>query len=220
MYMEKIKVLIVDDHPLIRNGLRSLFINEEIIDMINEATDGEDMIGKLKDEDYNLILMDVRMPKVNGIEATKFVSENYPEIKVLALSTYDDDSHIVNMLEAGARGYLLKNASKDELMKAIDTILNGESYFSQEVSSKLLNKYLKEKQPGAGGDSQEIVPLTKREKEILKMIAEENTNQEIAEKLFISPRTVDTHRRNLLQKLNVKNTAGLVRYAFENNLLE
>ena len=220
MYMEKIKVLIVDDHPLIRNGLRSLFINEEIIDMINEATDGEDMIGKLKDEDYNLILMDVRMPKVNGIEATKFVSENYPEIKVLALSTYDDDSHIVNMLEAGARGYLLKNASKDELMKAINTILNGESYFSQEVSSKLLNKYLKEKQPGASSDGQAIVPLTKREKEILKMIAEENTNQEIAEKLFISPRTVDTHRRNLLQKLNVKNTAGLVRYAFENNLLE
>lgn len=218
--MEKIKILIVDDHPLIRNGLRSLFINEENVQEVNEATDGQDMIGKLKDKLYDLILMDVRMPRVNGIEATKFITENYPEIKVLALSTYDDDSHIVNMLEAGARGYLLKNAGKDELMKAISTVVSGESYFSQEVSSKLLNKYLKDKQPLGSSDDKEVVPLTKRETEILKLIAEENTNQDIAEKLFISPRTVDTHRRNLLQKLNVKNTAGLVRYAFEHNLLE
>lgn len=216
--MDNLKILIVDDHPIIRDGLKTL-LSDSLDAEIDEAVDGEDMKGKVKDEVFDLVLMDVKMPKVNGIEATKYLSEHYPDQKVLALSTYDDDSYIVSMLESGARGYVLKNAGKEELLEAIEVVLSGESYFSREVSSKLLNKYLRDKQAPPTGEKAEV-PLTKREKEILKLIAEEFTNQEIAEQLFISPRTVDTHRRNLLQKLDVKNTAGLVRYAFEHGLLD
>ena len=155
--------------------------------------------------------------ELDGIDATKYITEHFPEVKVLALTMHTDESHITRMLQVGAMGYILKNTGKKELTEAIKTVASGESYFAKEASEVIMRRLMKNKSLQKGKFAN--VELTKREKEVLKLIAEENTNHEIADKLFISPRTVDTHRRNLLQKLKVKNTAGLVKYAIQNEVV-
>jgi DNA-binding NarL/FixJ family response regulator len=164
--------------------------------------------------------MDIKMPEMNGIEATEEIIKLHPNTKVLAISMFDEQRYIVKMLQAGALGYVLKNTGKNEMVNAINSIMAGESYFSQEVSNIMMSQFMTR-----GGLNQTLEPknditLTKRETEIIRMISEELTNSEIADRLGISSRTVDTHRRNLLQKLDVKNTAGLVKYAMVNHLLE
>lgn len=160
-----------------------------------------------------MVLMDINMP-VSGIDTTRFLQEHYPSVKVLALTMHDEAEYIRNILEAGASGYILKKTDKQELIIAIRTIAGGGTYLSSEVSDILVRRMAQK----PVRDPQET-PLTKRETEILVLIANQLTNHEIAEKLFVSARTVDTHRRNLLQKLGVKNTAGLVRYAMEKKLV-
>jgi DNA-binding NarL/FixJ family response regulator len=220
----EIKVILADDHQMIRDGIKSL-LEDEAIKIVGEANNGEKVLELLQEKTADLVIMDINMPEMDGIEATKQIVKKHSGVKVLALSMFDDESYIVNMLEVGAAGYILKNTGQEELVKAITAVADGENYFSDKVSSKLLNQFIKNKgQPTSGSSNKNrdapVEHLTKREKEVLKLIAEENTNKEIAEKLFISPRTVDTHRRNLLQKLNVKNTAGLVRYAMKHDILE
>ena len=216
---DKIKILLVDDHQTIKDGIRAILKDVETIEVAAEASNGEEAITLLKDNPYDMVLMDINMPKVDGIEATTFINKNFNDVKVLALTMHDDDEYILKMLQAGALGYILKTTGQQELVDAIKTVAKGESYFTQEVSSVLLGQFVKKKKTAEKKKYKEV-PLTSREKEILKLIAEEYTNQEIADKLFISPRTVDTHRRNLLLKLEVKNTAGLVRYAFKSGLIE
>lgn len=218
--MEKLKILLVDDHPMIRIGIKSLLEGEKKIVEIDEAVDGDNCLEKLENNTYDVIIMDIKMPKKGGIDTTKEVIKKYPKAKVLALSMHDEQDFIVKMLQAGAKGYLLKNSSKEELLKAIETVSNGENYFSSDVSSIMLSKYIYKEFPSEKKNYKSDIQLTKRETEIIKMISEELTNAEIANKLGISVRTVDTHRRNLLQKLDVKNTAGLVRYALQNGLLD
>lgn len=218
--MEKIRILIVDDHPMIRHGIKSLLNDEENISLIDEASDGKEAIEILSKTPYDLIIMDIKMPEMNGIEATEHIHKNFPDTKILAISMYDEQRYIVKMLQAGALGYILKNTGKQELLNAIDTVMRGESYFSQEVSSIMMSQFMSRKGSGFADVAKPEVPLTKRETEIIRLISEELTNSEIADKLGISPRTVDTHRRNLLQKLDVKNTAGLVKYALQHHLLE
>lgn len=218
--MEKIRILIVDDHPMIRHGIKSLLSDEESISLIDEASDGQQAIDKLGRASFDLIIMDIKMPEMNGIEATEHIHKNFPDTRILAISMYDEQRYIVKMLQAGAQGYILKNTGKQELLNAIDTVMKGESYFSQEVSSIMMSQFMSRKGTGLGDIAKPEVPLTKRETEIIRLISEELTNSEIADKLGISPRTVDTHRRNLLQKLDVKNTAGLVKYALQHHLLE
>jgi DNA-binding NarL/FixJ family response regulator len=217
--MKKVKILIVDDHPMIRQGIKSLLDDEDRFDVADEAGNGNEALQKLGKNHFDLVIMDIKMPEMNGIEATEEIVKNYPDVKVLAISMYDEQRYIVKMLQAGALGYVLKNTGKQELMTAINTVMDGESYFSQEVSSIMMSQFMSKKTVNNEPAREDIV-LTKRETEIIRLIAEELTNTEIADRLGISPRTVDTHRRNLLQKLDVKNTAGLVKYAIQHHILD
>jgi DNA-binding NarL/FixJ family response regulator len=218
--MDTLKILLVDDHPMIRIGIKSLLEGEQGIVLIDEAIDGDECLEKIDATNYDVIIMDIKMPKKTGIDTTKELVKKYPNAKVLALSMHDEQDYIVKMLQAGAKGYLLKNTTKEELLKAVEAVSRGENYFSNDVSSIMLSKYIYKEFPSSKKEYKSDVQLTRRETEIIKMISEELTNADIAEKLGISVRTVDTHRRNLLQKLDVKNTAGLVRFALQNGLLD
>lgn len=218
--MERVKILIVDDHPMIRLGIRSILNNVEHLNVADEANNGREALEKLDMQNFDLVVMDIKMPEMNGIEATEEIVKRHPNTKVLAISMFDEQRYIVKMLQAGALGYVLKNTGKNEMVNAINSVMAGESYFSQEVSSIMMSQFMSRGGVGQISETKTDVALTKRETEIIKMISEELTNAEIAERLGISSRTVDTHRRNLLQKLDVKNTAGLVKYAVVNHLLE
>ena len=212
-----IKVLIADDHQVFRDGIESILEDVEGMEVVAQAEDGKIVLEKLKTITPDVILMDISMGDANGIETTQIVKKDYPQIKVLVLSMHEETDYIVKMLEAGASGYLLKDAGSNEMIKAIQEVYSGGTYYSQQVSAAIVSRLTnrnkkKEKQRG--------ITLTRRETEILELITNEYTNPEIAEKLFISIRTVDTHRRNLLEKLNVKNTAGLVKYALRHGIGE
>ena len=212
-----IKVLIADDHKVFREGIISILEDVEDISVSAEANDGREVLEKLKSQQPEVILMDITMGDTNGIETTRLVLKDYPGIKVLVLSMHAERAYIVKMLEAGASGYLLKDAGKEEMIRAIRTVAQGNTYFSQQVSSAIV-EHLRD--PGKMKEEKKNIPLTNRELEVLKLIVEEYSNPEIAEQLYISIRTVDTHRRNLLEKLGVKNTAGLVKYALKHGLVE
>ncbi|MEM1122310.1 MAG: response regulator transcription factor [Bacteroidota bacterium] len=207
-----IKILVADDHKVFREGIISILEEVEDITVIAEAGDGREVLDRLKEAQPDVILMDITMGDTSGIDTTKLVKKDYPQIKVLALSMHSESSYIVKMLEVGASGYLLKDAGKEEMETAIRVVAKGNTYYSQQVSSIIVQHLTN---PNKMKEDKSNVPLTKREKEVLKLIADEYSNPEIAEKLFISIRTVDTHRRNLLEKLQVKNTAGLVKYAIK-----
>ena len=222
-----IKILLVDDHKIIRDGIKALIQSEPNIQIIGECGDGKEVVPFLENNEVDVILMDVNMPIMNGIETTIVVSEKFPDVAVLALTMHDEEVYISKVLKAGALGYVLKHLGKAELMKAIEKVANKENYFSDDVAAIMMSKYMKSgstsNNPPLKKVSTSLISideLTKREVEILSLISEEMTNNEIGEKLFISPRTVDTHRRNLLQKLGVKNTAGLVKFAVQNNLVQ
>jgi len=212
-----IKVLIADDHKIFRDGLISLMGGEEDIQVVGEAADGNEVMEKLPTARPDVILMDISMGESGGIVTTQLVREKYPDIKILVLSMHSESSYILKMLELGAIGYLLKDAGKAEMLSAIRTVAAGNSYYSSQVSAKLVEALTRRNKAPRTRDD---IPLTPRELEMLKLIAEEYTNQEIADKLFISTRTVDTHKRNLLEKLKMKNTAGLVKYALKKGLLD
>ncbi len=217
--MGKIKVIITDDHKMFREGIKNILNDRDDIEVIAEVGSGEELMEKISKNTAHVILMDIHMPGINGIETTKIIKKKYPNIAILPLSTSDDDSYIIQMVNAGAKGYVLKSTGIEELVTAIKTLAKGDSYFCKEASNTILaqlNKPKNEKSHKTKNDT----PLSDREIEVLKLIAEGLTNKEIGERLFISVRTVDTHRRNLHQKLNIKNTAGLMNYAIKNKLLE
>ena len=210
-----IGVLIVDDHPLIREGIASYLEDDNQFSLVGEASNGIEALEMLQGLKAKIALVDISMPHMDGIELTKKITADFPDVKVIALTMMNDNLHIKKMMNAGALGYILKNCNQTELKSAIKTVLKGETYYSPEVTETVMNALMRKK-PSSGID----VPLTDREIEVLKLIVEENTNQEISEKLFISPRTVDAHKRNLLEKTGSKNVAGLVVYAINNNLVE
>lgn len=214
--MKQINILIADDHKMFREGLRELLNKEENLKIINDVGSGAEIRTVLKEGNVEVILMDIDMGETNGIAMTSEIKKSHPSVSILALSMHGDKNYIVKMLEAGANGYMLKNAGKDEIIDAIHTVAKGDTYFSGQVSAKLLEHLTNPSKKHTRQDTQ----ITDRETEILKLIAEEYSNPEIAEKLFISQRTVDTHRRNLLDKLGVKNTAGLVKYAIQKGILD
>lgn len=219
--MEPIKIFVADDHQLFIEGIKALTRDSVDVKLIGEAENGEDLLEQLKTNKPEVILMDINMPKLSGIEATKKIRQLYPDIKILALTMFDDTLYVSEMIKAGASGYLLKNAGRAELITAINTVFKGERYVSSEVSLKMIDKM----NSGDHSSSENRMPpvrkaeVTKRELEILKLIAQELTNAEIAVKLNNSPMTIITHRKNLLRKLGVKNTAGLIKYAMEQGML-
>jgi len=214
--MANIKVLLVDDHKIVRDGIKLMLEPQPGIDVVAEADSGKKVSNVLQDNPVDVIIMDINMPDMNGIEATKLVKDNFPQIKVLALTMSSDDSHIRQMVQAGASGYIMKSAGRDELTRAIHDVMEGKHYFSDQATQSIMMDLVKNK---GKSSSAEPIHITERELEVLQLIVKENTNQEIAEKLYISPRTVDAHRRNLLQKTGARNTAGLVKYAFQQGLV-
>jgi len=212
-----LKIIIADDHKVFREGIVSILGEESNIMVLGQAENGNQVLDLLKKEQPDVILMDITMNKLNGIETTKKVVEEYGDVKILVLSMHDERDYIINVIKAGAHGYLLKDCGKVELIKAIEQVAQGKSYYSQEVSSTLIKQLTL---PNSQKKEKEKTPLTNREKQVLQLIAEEYTNSEIAASLFISIRTVDTHRRNLIEKIGVKNTAGLVKYAIKIGLVE
>ncbi len=219
--MSSIDILIVDDHQMIREGIQASLSDTPDIRIVGEAGTGDEALEKLAAHpSVKVVVMDISLGDgQDSTDITQKLLKQFPQIQVLVLTMHDEEAHITTMLQAGATGYLLKDTGMDELVTAIRTVSSGDTYFCKRVADTMMEKFMqKKKSVKVGGIP--VEQLTKREREILQLIAEEFTNQEIAEKLFISPRTVDTHRRNLILKLNVKNTAGLVRYAIKQNLID
>lgn len=214
--MANVKIAVVDDHEIVRDGIRILLEDEPGFEIIFEAQTGKEAIEKCETHDVDLVIMDITMPVMDGIQATKIIKEKRPELKVLALTMLSEDQHIRKMIKAGASGYILKSSGKEELITAIKSIMSGKHYFSDEATQSILQELVNPEVPKP--TPPDNVELTDRELEVLQLIVNEYTNQEIADELFISVRTVDAHRRNLLQKTGAKNTAGLVKYAIENKL--
>jgi DNA-binding NarL/FixJ family response regulator len=204
-----INVLIADDHPMIIDGLRMSLSNVSEVKIVADASDGESVVEALRKYPIDVILLDINMPGLNGFDTLRKIKPIFPNVKILILSMYGMPEFIRSVIKGGASGYLLKNTGKDELIEAIQKAQKGEIYYSRDVRQILKNE---ETSPTSS------VHLTRREKEILRLIAMEKTTSEIADELFISTHTVDTHRKNLLSKLNVKNAAGLVKFALENGI--
>ncbi len=221
MAIERIKILLADDHQLILDGINLLLKDAPDIDIVDEANHGDEVLDVLNRRKIDVILMDINMPVKDGITTTREVKQLYPDVKVLALTMVKEGPIITKMLDAGASGYILKNTSKDELISAIRKVANGSKYFSSDVSEEMMNNFAatKEKMKVANATIQKD-HLTAREIEIIKLIVEGYSNAEIAEKLIRSPRTIDTHRTNIMKKINVHNIAGLIKYAMANGLIE
>lgn len=210
-----INILIADDHKMIIDGIKALLAGAEDIRVIGQAMTGREVTDFVKSNAHNLdlIVLDINMPDGDGIDVTKYIRKNFPRIKVLILSMYNKPVFIKNLVEAGVSGYMLKNTGKEELIEAITKIHSGMDYFSPEVTKSLMDSL-------RNPVNNPAMDLTKRELEILKLLAKALTTAEIAELLFLSTYTIDTHRKNLLSKLNLKNTPALVKYAIENGLAE
>ena len=217
--MSSIRIVIADDHKIIRVGLRGLLEREKDIEVTGEAASADEVLNILAIHPTDVVLMDIDLGDSNGIATTLKIKEIYPLIHVLGLTMHEEPDYIIKMLEAGASGYLLKNAGREELLAAIHAVAKGDSYFSQKVSATLLQAITRQKENPEQKKPTVETPLSDREIEVLRLITQEYSNGEIAEKLFISIRTVDTHRRNLLEKLQVKNTVGLVKYAIEKGII-
>jgi DNA-binding NarL/FixJ family response regulator len=213
--MTALKVLLADDHQVIRAGLRMLLDSHEGFDVVGEADNGRKVIAMLQKTVPDVIVMDVSMPELNGIEATTRIVKAYPTVKILALSMHTDRRFIEGMLKAGASGYLVKDCAATELVSAIEIIASGEIYLSPTIAGKVLKNYLNRspsrRMPGA-------YKLTSREREILQLIAEGKDTKQIAFELFLSPKTVETHRRNIMEKLNIHNVAKLTKFALKEGL--
>lgn len=215
---ESIKIILADDEVLFRKGISFLLSREENLEIIFEASNGSELILFLREAQSlpDIIIMDLKMPSLNGVEATKIILKEFPQIKIIALTSYESKSFVANMIAIGAVSYLVKNASPQELLKTIQEVALKGFYYSDYVLKIIQENLLEEKSTKSHMDSNF---LTNRELEVLKMICDQNTTVEIAEKLFISPRTVEGHRNNLLLKTESKNSAGLVVFAIQNELV-
>ena len=212
--MDKIKIIITDDHQLFRNGLKILLNSFPDFEVTGEASNGEEYLKLIQSVTADITLMDINMPEMDGIEATRRGLKMFPAINIIALSMYGEEDYYYRMVDAGAKGFLLKDSDISEVREAILTVMKGGSYFSQELLYHVIQKFKHREQESKAAN------LSRREKEILVKICEGLSNQEIADTLFISKRTVDKHRANLLGKTNSKNTASLILFAIKNKLIE
>jgi DNA-binding NarL/FixJ family response regulator len=215
--MEKVKLFLVDDHKIFREGLKHLIEVEEVGTVVAEAGNGQEFLLKLEDATPDIVLMDISMPLMNGIEATQMARDKYPDLKVLALSMHGDEEYYYKMIEAGVKGFLLKDSGIKEIERAIYAVLEGESYFSNELLRQIISGMNSKK---SNESAIEKDGISTRELEVLRLICAGLTNEEIADKLCISAQTVKGHRSNLLSKTNCKNSASLVMYAIKNKVVE
>jgi DNA-binding NarL/FixJ family response regulator len=217
--MKTTKILIVDDHEVVRDGLKNILTSLDNISIAGEAGNGEDAVKMYSSLKPDLVIMDISMPGMNGIEATRVIKEKDPDARILILTMHDNQEYLNQIIRSGAKGFILKNTDKEELLDAVRTVSSGDNFFSKDISKLIIDNYIRTAKETEKNDGYKEVPLTKREIEILKLIASGYSNQEIANILYISYNTVDTHRKNIMHKLSIKNTAGLVRYAIEKGLI-
>lgn len=215
--MNRYNVVIADDHAILRDGLKIALNTDPKFRVVGEAENGEEAIKLVEEKIPDILVMDVDMPKMNGIEAARKIKSKNKNIKILLLTMHDNENYIFDALGAGVDGYIFKLADMEFFLEALTSIAEGKKYFDAKVSELLVNSYRNKKNSGFKED--DIVPLTKREIEILELISKGETTNDIAEKLFISFFTVSKHRKNIMKKLKVKNSAELIKYAYEHNLI-
>lgn len=212
-----IKIIIADDHEMFRDGFKLMLTKQPDIQLLGEAENGRRLLQLVETLKPDVVVTDIKMPIMDGIEATQKIKSLFPDMGIIGLSMFDEDDLIVDMLEAGAKGYLLKNAGKEQIVEAIKTVYNGDPYYCKTTSHKLTQMIAKSRyNPYKKTDK---VEFSEREKEIIELICREMTNKEIAEKLFLSSRTVEGHRVHILEKMNVKNSVGVVVYALKNGIV-
>ncbi|MFO7868357.1 MAG: response regulator transcription factor [Bacteroidales bacterium] len=217
---DTISIVLVDDHDIVRDGIRALLKNESRIHIIGESSNAQECMHIVEQNRPDIILMDINLPDITGIELTQRITETYPDISVVMLSMHMGSDFILNSIESGARGYVSKTISQEELIRAIYTVADGNEYYSDEVSEVLLKNYISQTKKTAQQPEQIEVNLTRREVEILTLFAQGLSNKEIAAQLFISVRTVESHKNNIMQKLNVKSSVDLVKYAIKHNMID
>ncbi|OQA97829.1 MAG: Oxygen regulatory protein NreC [Bacteroidetes bacterium ADurb.Bin217] len=218
--MIKITVIIVDDHKIVRDGIKALISEDSTIEIIGEASSGEEFWKLLQIAIPHVVLMDINLTDTTGIELTQKAIESYPDLNILILSMHMSDEFITNSIEAGAKGYLPKTTSQQELLDAIKKVSTGSEYYNTEVSEVLLKSFIRKTKNASKEKEEPQVQLTKRELEIIVLFAEGLSNKEIADKLFISIRTVESHKNNIMQKLDLKSTVELVKYAIRHKMID
>jgi DNA-binding NarL/FixJ family response regulator len=215
---KEIRVILVDDHKLFRDGLKFVLSQIDYLKVVAEASNGKEFLEIIDNEEADLVLMDISMPKIDGIEATTRAIEKYPDLKIIALSMFCNEEYYYKMIQAGVKGFILKESGRDELQKAIETVNDGENYFSQKLLTEVIANMNNHSKPAGNKKDQNYI--TKRELDVLKLICVGLSNSEIAERLFISTRTVEGHKTSLIEKTGVKNSISLVLYAIKNSIVE
>jgi DNA-binding NarL/FixJ family response regulator len=211
----KLRVLLVDDHQMMREGLRALFAGEKDIEVVGEASDGRAALDLIRTLAPDIVVMDIGMPELNGVEATRRITAEYPRVKVIALSTHTDKRYVQHMLESGATGYVLKIAAHDELLRAVRAASGGKVYLSPEIAGAVVERSM---HPDPGNGASAYSTLGPREREVLQLVAEGKTSAATAKDMHISIKTVETHRRNIVKKLGLHGTAELTKYALREGL--
>jgi DNA-binding NarL/FixJ family response regulator len=215
--MEQIKIMVVDDHKIVRDGIRALLLGQKKIAYIGDAEDAESLFTCLANNQPDVLILDIQLPGKSGIEITLELKEKFPCIRILILSSNCDEETILNAVRAGANGFLSKDTSKEELITAITSVAAGEGYFGEKINKIIYKSYIEQVTLQNGKPTN---CLSEREAEILTLLAEGFTNKEIADKLFISPRTIDTHKANIMTKLNLSSTVELVKYAIRQGYIK
>jgi len=217
--MKVIKILIADDHAMIRDGVRYLIQGEVDIELIGEAVDGEDALEKIGELKPDVAIIDINMPNMNGLELIARLREEQPEVKCMVFSIHDEEEYMLKSIKFGAHGYMLKDADRAEFLEGIRTIAAGDNFFGKNTEKLLLKSYISKLSGSPQGGKKKSVVLTKREKEILALVAQGLKSKAIGERLYISARTVDNHRGNIMQKLEMHTSAEMVSYAIKNDLI-
>ncbi len=213
-----IRLVVADDHEIFLDGLALMLSRQEHITLVGQASDGRELVELVNAEKPDVVMTDIKMPRMDGIAATRLLVQQNPDVRVIALSMFDEEDQIVEMLEAGAKGYLLKNADKQEILDAISSVYEDRVYYCKSTSAKLAGMIARSKfNPYK---QKEVITFTDREQEIIKLICQQFTAQQIGERIFLSKRTVEGYRTRILEKMNVRNTAGVVMYALKNNLVK
>jgi two-component system nitrate/nitrite response regulator NarL len=211
---QKIKILVADDHPVVRKGLQMCLAKQERLKILGEAVDGDDAVQKTKELKPDVLLLDISMPKLNGLAVTEMLRKEVPGTRILILSVHSNKEYVFRVIQAGAHGYVSKEASPEELLEAIEAVHSGETFFSPEIAQAALNQLISN-----GGKKEPFAQLTVREREVLVLIAEGKSNKEIASALNVGVRTIETHRERIMRRLNIHSVAGLTKFAIANGMV-